>query len=95
MPVDAVAMLLRTLTRPALVTRQLPRHSAILTRAMSIRHVENATQLDGILSQSKDKLSVSVSAWEFIPVRAEWAFRSLTSMLLGRRFIQGVDKLGG
>ncbi|KAI0699373.1 thioredoxin-like protein [Cerioporus squamosus] len=51
-------MLLRTLARPALVTRQLPRQSSIFKRAMSIKHVENTTQLDGILSQSKDKLSV-------------------------------------
>ncbi|KAI0800718.1 thioredoxin-like protein [Fomes fomentarius] len=51
-------MLLRTLTRPAFISRQLPRQSTIWSRAMSITHVENTTQLDGILSKSKDKLSV-------------------------------------
>lgn len=54
----APAMLLRSLARPALISRQLPRHSTILTRAMSVRHIDNTTQLDGILSKSKDKLSV-------------------------------------
>ena len=53
-------MLLRTLVRPSLVSRQLPRHTSILTRAMSITHISNASQLDGILAKSKDKLSVSI-----------------------------------
>lgn len=53
-----LAMLLRSLARPALIARQLPRHSTLLTRAMSITHLDNTAQLDGILGKSKDKLSV-------------------------------------
>ncbi|KAH9858351.1 thioredoxin-like protein [Lenzites betulinus] len=51
-------MLLRSLARPSLLSRQLPRRSILLTRAMSVTHIDNTTQLDGILSKSKDKLSV-------------------------------------
>ncbi len=54
-------MLLRSLARPALLARHLPRHSTILTRAMSITHLDNTAQLDGILGKSKDKLSVRLA----------------------------------
>ncbi|KAM5536067.1 hypothetical protein V8D89_010325 [Ganoderma adspersum] len=51
-------MLLRTLTRPALISRQLPRRLPPFARAMSVSHLENAAQLDGILNKSNTKLSV-------------------------------------
>ena len=57
----ALAMLLRTLVRPSLISRQLPRHVSGFSRTMSITHISNASQLDGILAKSKDKLSVSIS----------------------------------
>ncbi|KAI0778733.1 thioredoxin-like protein [Trametes elegans] len=51
-------MLLRSLARPALISRQLPRNTSLLARAMSVSHIDSTTQLDGILSKSQDKLSV-------------------------------------
>ena len=79
------AMLLRSLARPALISRQLPRHSTILTRAMSVTHVDNTTQLDGILSKSKDKLSVSVPVKRFGCLVSSESLRSLTSMRHGEQ----------
>ena len=78
------AMLLRSLARPALISRQLPRHSTILTRAMSVTHIDSTTQLDGILSKSKDKLSVSAVKRFGCLVSLE-PLRSSTSMRHGEQ----------
>ena len=59
-----IVMLLRTIVSPSLVSRNLSRHSRILTRTMSITHIQNTRQLDDILAKSKDKTSVS----EVIPI---------------------------
>lgn len=78
-------MLLRTLTRPPLVSRQLPRRLPSFARAMSVSHLENAAQLDGILNKSNTKLSVSVAACRppNNPYNDALLLRSLTSMRLG------------